>query len=558
VSCALPGAFRAYRREIWARRAPETPQSGVIYSTFGIYSVALYFRQIKIIVKGAPPMAIYHLSIQIISRGKGKTAVSAAAYRAGEKITNEHDGSVHDYTRKGGIVHSEILLPANAPKEYSDRAVLWNAVEKAEKNGNAQLAREIEISLPRELSWEQNILLARRYVKEQFADKGMCADICFHDKKDGNPHAHIMLTLRPIDERGEWIAKSRKEYILDENGEKIRLPSGAFKSRKINATDWSDRGKAEEWRKAWAAYCNTALRLNHVDAVIDHRSYERQGIEQIPTVHLGPAASQMERKGIATERGNINRQIEVSNKQLKQLKARINHLTGWLKEEKANAAPPTLTDVISEILNSETGDSRYAKIRNLKSAAAVFNFLTSNHITDMAGLNVKVNAMNHQFDGVREKLKKVERRIKTLDEHIRHSENFKSYRKIKARYETLYAEYEATKNAAGLFAERKAQKALDAANEYYETHRAEIAMYDNAERYLRDVLQERFDPAKLPPITKWKAERDAKTAEKDGLHQEYYRLRDEVKNAEAIKRTVEQLTREETERERRRTRDLTL
>lgn len=519
-----------------------------MYSEYGIYRAALYFRQIKIIEKGAPPMAIYHLCIQIISRGKGKTAVSAAAYRAGEKITSEHDGSVHDYTRKGGIIHSEILLPAKAPKEYSDRAVLWNAVEKAEKNGNAQLAREIEISLPRELSWEQNILLARRYVREQFVDKGMCADICFHEKRDGeNPHAHIMLALRPIDERGEWIAKSRKEYILDENGEKIRLPSGAFKSRKINATDWSDRGKAEEWRKAWAAHCNTALRLNHVDAVIDHRSYERQGIEQIPTIHLGPAASQMERKGIATERGNINREIEVSNKQLKQLKARINHLTGWLKEEKANAALPTLTDVISEILNSETGASRYAKIRNLKSAAAVLNFLTSNHITDMAGLNAKVNAMNHQFGGVREKLKKVERRIKTLDEHIRHSENFKSYRKIKARYETLYTEYEAAKNATGLFAKSKADKALGAASDYYETHRAEIAMYDNAERYLKDVLQERFDPAKLPPMTKWKAERDTKTAEKDGLHQEYYRLRDEVKNAEAIKRTVEQLARGETQ-----------
>jgi ATP-dependent exoDNAse (exonuclease V) alpha subunit len=150
--------------------------------------------------KGESEIAIYHLHIQIVSRGKGNSAVASAAYRAGEKITNEYDGEIHDYTRKGGVVYTEILLPDHAPAEYKNRAVLWNAVEKSEAAKNAQLAREFEISLPKELTLLQNKSLVRRYVAENFVRKGMCADIAIHDKNDGNPHAHLMLTMRPIDE----------------------------------------------------------------------------------------------------------------------------------------------------------------------------------------------------------------------------------------------------------------------------------------------------------------------------------------------------------------------
>ena len=180
-------------------------------------------------------MVIYHLSIKIISRGKGgKSAVAAAAYRAGDKFINEYDGKTYDYTKKGGVIHTEILLPDHAPREYTDRGVLWNAVERIEKAHNSQLAREIELSLPVELSMEQNIKLAQEYVKKHFVSAGMCVDLCVHDTGTGNPHAHIMLTMRPIDEHGHWGAKSRKEYILDDNGNKIKLKSGEYKSRKVN------------------------------------------------------------------------------------------------------------------------------------------------------------------------------------------------------------------------------------------------------------------------------------------------------------------------------------
>jgi len=152
-------------------------------------------------------LAIFHLSIKIFSRGKGRSAVSAAAYRAGEYIINEYDGQIHDYTKRKGVAHTEILLPENAPEKYMKRAVLWNAVEKVEKSINSQLAREVEFALPMELTLEQNIALAREYVKKTFVDKGMCADICIHDAGDGKAHAHVLLTMRPINEDGSWGGK---------------------------------------------------------------------------------------------------------------------------------------------------------------------------------------------------------------------------------------------------------------------------------------------------------------------------------------------------------------
>jgi ATP-dependent exoDNAse (exonuclease V) alpha subunit len=428
-------------------------------------------------------LAIYHLSIKIISRGKGKSAVAAAAYRAVETITNEYDGITHDYTRKGGVAHTEILLPENVPDEYHDRAVLWNAVEKTERFINAQLAREIEIALPVELTREQNISLARRFVKEQFVKAGMCADICLHDPdhETRNPHAHIMLTMRPIERGGKWGAKSRTE-----NG------------RKIPTVDWNDRAKAEDWRKAWAAYCNTALRLNGHDAVVDWRSYERRGLEQIPTVHMGVSATRMERKGIATERGNMNREIEFTNKQIRQLRGRIDKLKDWVKNEIENPTPPTLADIISDVLHRDGSGSNYAKIRDLKEAAKVLNFLTENHISTLAELREKVGDFYGRQLAMGDKFKPLERRVKTLDEHIKHAENFKAYRGYKTKYDKLYAEYQSAQKAGGLFTKSKAQKALAVANTHYETNRAELTLYKAAERYLKDALQSRYDPKKKP------------------------------------------------------------
>ena len=156
---------------------------------------AIHFHGVLLTVSGGDTIAIYHCSIKIVSRGKGKSAVAAAAYRAGEKLTNEWDGLTHDYTRKGGVVHSEIMLPPHAPPSFSDRSILWNSVEQIEKSNNSQLAREIEIALPVELSREEQTRLVREYCSSQFVSKGMCADFNIHDTGNGNPHAHILLTM---------------------------------------------------------------------------------------------------------------------------------------------------------------------------------------------------------------------------------------------------------------------------------------------------------------------------------------------------------------------------
>ncbi len=186
---------------------------------------------------GGDTIAIYHCSIKILIRGKGKSAVAAAAYRSGEKLTNEWDGLTHDYTKKGGVVHSEILLPAHAPPAFSDRSTLWNSVELSEKSNNAQLAREVEIALPVELSREEQTRLVREYCSSQFVSKGMIADFNLHDTGGGNPHAHILLTMRPLDEKGAWLPKSKRNMCWMKTARKSVCPAAG--TRPARLTLWT-------------------------------------------------------------------------------------------------------------------------------------------------------------------------------------------------------------------------------------------------------------------------------------------------------------------------------
>ena len=282
-------------------------------------------------------MAIYHCSVKIGSRGKGQSAVAAAAYRSGEKLTDQETGLISDYTRKGGVVFSEISLCENAPAEYADRSTLWNAVHQIEKAKDARLWREIEVALPKEFSREDQIETVRDFVK-QLTEKGMCADWSLHDKGDGNPHAHIMLTVRSIEPSGKWAPKSRKVYDLDENGERIfqkvdKSGRKQYKCHKEDYNDWNATERVEEWRAAWAECCNT--RLAEHDR-IDHRSYARQGIAKMPTVHEGYAARKRVTDGLPSDRVQINTEIRQENvliQQIKELGGKIQRLiTGNPKE----------------------------------------------------------------------------------------------------------------------------------------------------------------------------------------------------------------------------------
>lgn len=287
-------------------------------------------------------MAIYHCSVKNISRSSGKSAVASASYRAGEKLEDRETGLTHDYTHKTEVAYSEIILCENAPREYQDRETLWNAVEEVEKQSNARLAREWEVALPHELTLEQSKELVRGYA-QSLADEGMCVDVNIH-WKEGNHHAHIMGTTRPIKENGEWGQKEKKAYKLDENGQKIpqidtqtgEQKIGArgrkmWQRETVEANDWNKTEKVEEWRERWAEHCNRYLEK---EQQIDHRSFERQGIERIPTIHEGYVARQMEEKGQTAERCEINRDINAANIQLSALEHQQNLFTRLLEQLK--------------------------------------------------------------------------------------------------------------------------------------------------------------------------------------------------------------------------------
>ena len=294
-------------------------------------------------------MAIFHCQIKIISRGKGKTATAAAAYRSGTKIVDDEFRKTHDYTRKGGVAFSEILLCVNAPSKYSDRQILWNEVQKIEKQKNAQLCREVEVALPIEFSRDEQIEVVREYIKKNFTDKGMIADWSLHDKSDGNPHAHILLTMRPLKKNGEWGAKRKDSYALDESGNRIPVIDQKTGKQKIGArgrkmwerisiqsTDWNDQTKAEEWRKSWADVCNEHLKGQ---AHIDHRSYARQGKEQIPMLHESYAARKIAKRGgysyiieYNDQIRELNRERELIEREFSEIQADIKRL----EQEKYN------------------------------------------------------------------------------------------------------------------------------------------------------------------------------------------------------------------------------
>ena len=458
------------------------------------------------------------------------SAVGASAYRSGEILKNEYDGITHDFTRKRGIVHTEILLPPHAPPDFADRSTLWNSVEKIEKAKNSQLAREIEVALPVELDREKQIQLVREYVQDNFVSAGMCADIAFHDKKNGNPHAHIMLTMRPLEQSGEWGAKSKKEYILDKNGQRIKLKNGSFKTRKVDLTDWNDKDKAEVWRQAWADVTNRYLAEQNIPQRIDHRSYERQGIEQIPTVHMGVAATQMERKGIVTEKGEKNRLIREQNRLLKEVRRRIAELGKWVKEKSAQKdnqsinpfhSVPIQSPTLLELLNTamqQAGqpNSRYGKIKDLKSFAKAVSFLQSNHISTLSELQETLSGMKKRYWNTNSEIKQTEKLLHERKELIDQAEKY-----------LLYRDYHKT------YKQTKPKKQ----EEYAERYRTELALYDRAERYLKEHLG---SDTKLKPKA-WKAEVADLTAQKDRLYREMRKLKEETAEAETVKRCIEQV-----------------
>ena len=317
-------------------------------------------------------MAIYHLEAKVVSRGAGRSAVAASAYLSCSRLYNDYDGIQHDYTKKQGLVWQEVFLPEYAPQEWKDREQLWNAVEEVETAKDSRLAREFVVALPIELSREEQIELLQEFIQEQFLPDGMCADAAINDTDGHNPHAHILLTVRPLDKQGKWQYKTEKEYLCMKNGEERGFTAAEFRAaqnegwekqypykvgkKKVYMTPsaaeaqglvradkhpkstrygrqnpiserWNSEEQLTAWRAAWADVSNRCLERAGREERIDHRSNAARGLDEQPTIHEGVTARALERKGIIADRCEINRQIKVDNALLRELKAEIKKLT---------------------------------------------------------------------------------------------------------------------------------------------------------------------------------------------------------------------------------------
>ena len=397
-----------------------------------------------------------HHDIKIIQRSNRQSAVAAAAYQSGERLFSEYDQKQKYYAEKRGIVHTEIMLPPHAPPEYADRNNLWNAAETQEKQWNSQLARRIVLAIPREIPSEQHADLIRDYCREFFVSKGMIADFAIHDKGDGNPHAHILLTMRAMDETGKWLPKSRKVYDLDKNGERIRLPSGNWKSHKEDTVDWNDQKYAEIWRQGWAAIANRYLEANDRPERVDLRSYARQGLDIVPTVHEGAAVRQMEKRGIQTNIGNLNREIKAANSLMQSIRQLIHNLKGWItelgekrkellaqKEAEEATLLPNLLMKYMEIRKEERKDwTRAGQNRgtsqDLKAVSEALCYLRRKGLSTVEDLEAFLEASGKSAADYRNQMKPKEARSKVIDGILASRTDCKECRPVYEKYQKIF------------------------------------------------------------------------------------------------------------------------
>ena len=437
-------------------------------------------------------IALFHFHVTQIKRSAGQSAVAAAAYRSGEKLHSEYYGEDSDYTCKGGVICSEILLPPQAPPSFSDRETLWNAVEKVERGKRAQLAYSFDIALQNEFSMQENIELARHFLLEQCVSRGMVADYAIHqpDKRDGgiqNPHFHVMCPIRPIEPDGKWGNKQRREYVLDEQGERIRDEAGNYVFNAVPTTDWGKPETLEFWREQWAQLCNTRFAEKGLDCRIDHRSYERQGVEQIPTQHEGPTVRAMEAKGIRTNKGDLNRWIRKTNAMFREAKQKIAALIDWLKEVKAELSkpqPPTLVELLSAYYDNRNKGAYNSKARiaNLKKLSEAVSYLETKGLYTADDLDAALHTMQGKIDTLKKTASGKQARIKELDELLRMADYYEDGKPVADKLKTIRFE-------------KSRQK-------YKTEHDEELRLFYMAERKLKGKIEN----GKLPaPV--WRAEK---------------------------------------------------
>lgn len=396
-------------------------------------------------------------SFKIISRGKGQSCMASCAYYSGKKKYSEYECCwKYPHSSPARVKWVEVMLPSNAPRAYADSQTLWNAVDAAETSVNAQTARSMLFALPRELTDEQNLALVRDFCQREFVDKGMVCNFFYHDKDDGNPHVHIMLTLRAMDENGKWLPKSKNVYALDENGNRIRAPNGSWKRVKVDTVDWNERKYGEIWRQDWAAAQNAALEAAGRAERVDMRSLERQGVEdRLPQKHLGSTASALERKGVSSERGDENRKIISVNKVLASLQKTVRGIGAWLDElckavsrqqiiESPDDYP--LSDVITAYLDMRRDGretwNRYAQekgaVHDLKDGFKAVSFLSNHELYTVGHLGQYIAETQRTFSKIKAESTAKERRIRDIDALFGAIQTIRELKPIQQEYESIH------------------------------------------------------------------------------------------------------------------------
>lgn len=441
-------------------------------------------------------MALYHFTMNQVTRSHGQSVVNCAAYRAGEKLWDEYYGESRDYSRKGGVVYKEIFLPPNAPERYSDRATLWTEVEFAEKNKKAQLAHSFEFALQTELSLEENIALARKFVQENFVSRGMIADICVHDplpKSENdppNPHVHVLCPIRPLDENGGWGIKQKKIPVTDKEGNPVLTKSGKPKMRAVPTTDWSSRETLEEYRRNWAETVNAAFAEKGLSCRIDHRSYDEQGNGLIPTIHEGSAVCKMEAKGIRTEKRQLNILIKTVNKML----TRILEMVRWgrevrdeLKEEMERKRNPTILEYLRDYYDRRNAvaqtyqyGTHKAELHNLKEFAETLVLIEQLDIQTPEDLEAYTKEIQSEMKPIKERLAKRSAEITKLQNLIRRRDEY-------AEFKPVYDEY-----SRKIFGKKDFEKA----------HHNELVRFQIAKR---EIDANRTEDGKIP-INRWRSQ----------------------------------------------------
>ena len=466
---------------------------------------------------------------------------------------SEYDGQVYRPKYHEDLVHSEISLPPNAPKEYADRATLWNAVELSEKGQKSQLARMLKASLPNEWSYELAEEVVRDYVQRNFVDKGMCADWAIHDSENDkgqrNLHIHVLLTMRPLTENGEWGAKQKKIYDLDENGEKIPVidkKTGQQKVDKQNrkqwkchtadSTDWNSRENARMWRKDLAGTINATNEQLGIEVRWEHRSFKEQGIDREPTIHIGAVANALEHKGIQTERGNINREIIKNNMLLEQAKEMLMLAKQELHSAQYAKIKNTAVSVKNEVMEM------IAKVRERKGRLDL-PIVSGKHLRRISDRTALQSADNAEKFITTRKIDSFESLAKfTADKEQRYQElemvhlskgqklnRLKELSKMYALYAPIQATYKESQSLKG-FAKMK----------YDKEHKDSLSKYLELKERMQSLLQN----GEKITLKQWKAEIQSLQSEYDSIGKEQTKTATELAYAEVIGYNRKNLERE--------------